>query len=96
MRQYEKVHVSQAGPGTRRVGNALVIIVLAVIAMVAIGSMTSTDDWTRGYEPCATEDSAGPCYWDADEQGNGQGRSFVVEPAGDLAENDDDTIIYQD
>lgn len=27
--------------------------------------------------PCATEDSD-QCYWDAQEQGNGQGRSFVV------------------
>jgi hypothetical protein len=28
---------------------------------------------------CATEDSAGPCRWDASRQGNGQGRSFWVD-----------------
>lgn len=27
--------------------------------------------------PCVTED-ADNCYWDADRQGNGQGRSFVT------------------
>lgn len=27
---------------------------------------------------CVTEDSAGPCYWDAATMGNGHGRSFVV------------------
>lgn len=29
--------------------------------------------------PCATEDSPGPCYWDATQQGNGQGNSFTVD-----------------
>lgn len=28
-------------------------------------------------EPCATEDSDN-CYWDAELQGNGEGRSFVT------------------
>lgn len=26
--------------------------------------------------PCPTEDSPGPCHWDAQTQGNGQGTSF--------------------
>lgn len=29
--------------------------------------------------PCVTEDSDGPCYWDATARGNGHGRSFVVD-----------------
>ena len=28
--------------------------------------------------PCPTEDSPGPCFWDAATMGNGRGRSFVV------------------
>lgn len=39
--------------------------------------------WHEGYRPCPTEDSVG-CYWDAHEQGNGVGRSFVVTPEGEV------------
>lgn len=32
---------------------------------------------------CATEDQAqGPCFWDAQRQGNGRGRSFYVDEQG--------------
>lgn len=31
--------------------------------------------------PCATEDSAGPCFWDAGRAGNGRGFSFWVDSA---------------
>lgn len=31
-----------------------------------------------GYFPCEEEDSPGPCYWDAQAQGNQQGKSFVA------------------
>lgn len=58
------------------------------LAMVIPGSSAPDDDWTRGYEPCVTEDAAGPCYWDADERGNGEGRSFVVD--GDVVTYIDD------
>lgn len=34
--------------------------------------------------PCPTEDSAGPCYWDAERQGNGTGQSFTVNPDGSV------------
>ncbi|QFG25415.1 hypothetical protein [Actinomadura sp. WMMB 499] len=34
------------------------------------------------YPPCVTEDSPGPCYWDAEIQGNGEGRSFLVHADG--------------
>lgn len=32
--------------------------------------------------PCESEDSAGPCYWDAATRGNGIGRSFWIDGAG--------------
>jgi len=30
--------------------------------------------------PCDSEDSTGPCFWDARERGNGLGSSFVAIP----------------
>lgn len=33
--------------------------------------------------PCASEDSVN-CFWDASEQGNGQGESFYVDDAGQI------------
>lgn len=69
----------------KRIATALAtaLAITAAIIGVALATSTDTDDWTRGYEPCATEDAAGPCYWDATEQGNGEGRSFLVEPTAD-------------
>lgn len=63
---------------------ATILAITAAIIGVALANSTDTEDWTRGYEPCATEDSVGPCYWDADTMGNGEGRSFVVEPDGQV------------
>jgi hypothetical protein len=34
--------------------------------------------------PCATEDSPGPCLWDASVRGNGVGRSFWRTADGDV------------
>src|SRR5690606_5775966 len=34
--------------------------------------------------PCATEDAPGPCYWDADTMGNGEGKSFTVDRFGNV------------
>lgn len=34
------------------------------------------------YPPCVTEDSSGPCFWNADTRGNGEGLSFFVEADG--------------
>lgn len=39
--------------------------------------------WHSGYAPCATEDSLS-CYWDASTTGNGLGRSFLVDDAGNV------------
>ena len=41
----------------------------------------------EGYFPCASEDSVGPCYWDATRAGNRQGKSFVV--------TDDNEVFYE-
>jgi hypothetical protein len=38
-----------------------------------------------GVRPCAAEDSAGPCVWDARHRGNGRGRSFMVLPGERVA-----------
>jgi hypothetical protein len=62
---------------TRRI---LAALALALAALT--GCTTDDDTWTRGYPPCAQEDSPGPCYWDAQERGNGTGHSFVVHPDG--------------
>lgn len=32
--------------------------------------------------PCPTEDSGQNCFWDAQQRGNGQGRSFWVDEHG--------------
>lgn len=59
----------------------------AVVGVLAIGFITGmaipadAPEYTR-YPPCATEDAPGPCYWDAQVQGNGEGRSFLVHANG--------------
>lgn len=45
--------------------------------MAALADEESVLGTSTNLEPCATEDSD-DCYWLADEQGNGAGRSFVV------------------
>lgn len=54
------------------------LYVLALLLVLATGS---TD-----IPPCPTEDSPGLCVWDAEHQGNGKGRSFLV--------TEDDRVIY--
>lgn len=39
-------------------------------------------DASRDLAPCPTEDYAYTCIWDAQEQGNGEGHSFLVLPDG--------------
>lgn len=67
---------------TRRIALALAALTLTLTGCA------DADDWTRGYPPCAQEDSPGPCYWDAERMGNGQGQSFVVHA--------DQTVEYID
>lgn len=42
-----------------------------------------------GYLPCQNEDGPGPCFWDAQNMGDGNGRSFVIL-------SDNETYIYLD
>lgn len=75
--------------------NALVAsaILIAGIGSTAVGlSVASADPICRVTDesatqgcaaimpPCAVEDSVGPCYWDAANRGNHEGRSFVAIP----------------
>lgn len=54
-------------------------LVLASVMFFSLGAYVGhTLADTHTLPACATEDAAGPCYWDADTQGNGEGRSFVV------------------
>jgi hypothetical protein len=32
--------------------------------------------------PCVAEDGPGPCYWDAQHRGNGEGTSFFMDVSG--------------
>lgn len=58
---------------------------ILVLLSIIIGSLSfaactpqEKEDQTRGYAACENEDSDGPCYWDAEVEGNGNGRSFTV------------------
>jgi hypothetical protein len=64
-------------------------VLVSAVIMIGYGQLANakpvhSSDWTRGYSACATEDSSGPCYWDAQDMGNGHGRSFVVTADGQL------------
>jgi len=37
---------------------------------------------TAAWPACDFEDSPGPCYWDAQNRGNGKGLSFTVDADG--------------
>lgn len=57
---------------------------LAVVALA--GSVAAGATWERSTAVplpvtpvCESEGQDGPCFWDADEQGNGQGVSFYVD-----------------
>lgn len=50
---------------------------MLVAAVIAVGLAVSPPIHP-GVPACATEDSAGPCCWDASARGNGEGRSFTV------------------
>jgi len=66
---------------------AILIGIGAGFLITALATPADAPQYTP-YLPCATEDSPGPCYWDADVQGNGEGRSFLVEKDG--------TVTYLD
>lgn len=41
-----------------------------------LAALRSPKPTASSLPPCPTEDSPGPCHWDAQTQGNGQGTSF--------------------
>jgi hypothetical protein len=58
-------------------------LIIALSLALLPGALTLEDapDWARGYAPCPTEDSSA-CYWDAENMGNGEGMSFIVDSDG--------------
>lgn len=67
----------------------------AVTTADRIGNPIGVNKFIRawgGIPPCTHEDGAGqpkPCYWNAQEQGNGTGRSYVIMPGGE-----DGRVVY--
>jgi hypothetical protein len=74
------------------------VTVLAVIALVALVTVTGTGAGTKatGHEAgtrtvplCQSEADPNPgvtgCIWDADNQGNGEGRSYFVGADGNVS-----------
>lgn len=58
------------------------VTIRARIASVVIASavvLTGCASAVAPVPPCAEEDSAGPCFWDASTRGNGIGTSFTVD-----------------
>lgn len=47
---------------------------------------------SASYPPCESEDSEGPCRWDAKTMGNGTGKSFTVEADGTVKYDDGETV----
>jgi len=63
------------------------VIVLAITCVCGtLATVPTSHGWTHSYTACITEDSSGPCYWDATQHGNGLGHSFLVTP--------DQKVIY--
>lgn len=65
----------------RRTITAMIAAAIAATGTLAIAPAADAAKGPRlaaRYAPCAQEDSAGPCVWVANEQGNGAGHSFVV------------------
>lgn len=73
-----------------RARRALEAVKLAA-ALAALAALSAAAFWTASdilaerdanpgftFPACVTEDDPGPCYWDAEHRGNGQGRSFIV------------------
>lgn len=58
----------------------IAIVVVFTGLMLLVGWMVSPN---RELPPCPTEDSVN-CQWDAEQQGNGEGRSFTVDSDGNI------------
>jgi hypothetical protein len=67
---------------TRRILAGLAIVAAVAVSAPAVSS-DSEAPGTGRLMSCEYEDSNG-CVWDAKHAGNGDGRSFIVTPAGKL------------
>jgi hypothetical protein len=60
-------------------------LVLAVTtAALPVASLPAHAARPATVRPCATEDSPGPCHWNAQTRGNGRGRSFTRAADGTI------------
>lgn len=66
--------------GCAIVGSFVAVTALAAWAMDNQGEHDTNGGVYDSVVPCATEDSTG-CFWDASEQGNGQGHDVLNPPA---------------
>lgn len=64
-------------------------LVALALAFALVWTASGGDSKPPPLPPCPTEDAAGPCYWDAETMGNGDGDwrtfdgySFVVDSSG--------------
>lgn len=77
-------------------GAVIIVSILAVLSFAfmvwVIDSLPgATPSWVpAGVPACATEDAAGPCYWDATSRGNGDGESFWIDADGTWHPADDE------
>ena len=58
---------------------------------------TATQTPLTPYTACISEDSPGPCYWNAAQRGNGTGTSFIVnadQSVTYVTQEQLDTFIY--
>ena len=65
----------------------------AVVAMsLPVAAYAAISAAPKPLQPCASEDSSGPCVWDAAHMGNGEGQSFIRLPQ--TANHPDGRVIY--
>lgn len=67
------------------VGAQVTAALAAIVGSVYVGTAVTADIIEEqqvgpsiSFEPCATEDDPGPCYWDASTRSEHGGRSFIV------------------
>ena len=65
---------------------SLIVSLISPIAPTTPAPYTATQTPLTPYTACISEDSPGPCYWNAARRGNGQGTSFIV--------NNDQSVTY--
>jgi hypothetical protein len=56
---------------------AVIVVAISIFGIAFLAWQAIDDSDGVGLPACVSEDSDN-CYWDAQEQGNGEGRSFSV------------------